>query len=429
MITFSSQRRLDPRQLGVILEGANGRAEGCHRVLQFLRKGLDEKKFSVESLSYRDVAVALGVIDPYDYEGAVGSLHRHAIDTESFSSQSQMEREIFQEANAAVTTHTFQIITSELIGRMIIDGYNSEEGYIGDMLVTTIAGQRMRNQRIPGVTHLAGPNEVQEGHPYEEMGFEDKFVTTKESKKGRILSLTAEMLLFDQTGLINDNARQLGSLIRQERERTIVRGVIDADASTNPVYRPSGTGEALYNTDGSNYNYIGSGNTTSSSFNAAVALADWTDVDTALKYRATEITDDRVDGSGQPIASINSGSNILLVPESLRSTAEIISGQVSGEKLTDSGNLRSTFAGNPVSSRVSQALSSPFIDEVNTSDWYYGNFKKQFVWTEIWPVTVSSQGSASEAAFERDVVLRVKGRYYGGISARDTLYVTKIDGA
>jgi hypothetical protein len=39
------------------------------------------------------------------------------------------------------------------------------------------------------------------------------------------------------------------------------------------------------------------------------------------------------------------------------------------------------------------------------------------------------QRTESESAFERDVVLRVKARYYGGISAVDTLCVTKIDGA
>jgi hypothetical protein len=39
------------------------------------------------------------------------------------------------------------------------------------------------------------------------------------------------------------------------------------------------------------------------------------------------------------------------------------------------------------------------------------------------------QRSESEAAFERDVVLRVKARYFGGISAIDTLYVTKVTGA
>lgn len=63
------------------------------------------------------------------------------------------------------------------------------------------------------------------------------------------------------------------------------------------------------------------------------------------------------------------------------------------------------------------------------NDWYLGDFKKQFVWTEIWPVQTFLQQSDSEAAFDRDVVLRVKVRYFGGVSAVDTAFVTKVDGA
>ena len=86
---------------------------------------------------------------------------------------------------------------------------------------------------------------------------------------------------------------------------------------------------------------------------------------------------------------------------------------------------------NPIHGMV-EVLSSPFIDEQGgaaLSDWYLGDFRRQFVWTEIWPVQTYLQRSDSESAFERDVVLRVKARYYGGISAVDTLFVTKVDGA
>ena len=47
----------------------------------------------------------------------------------------------------------------------------------------------------------------------------------------------------------------------------------------------------------------------------------------------------------------------------------------------------------------------------------------------IWPVQTFLQQGDSEAAFDRDVVLRVKARYYGGISAVDSVFVTKVTGA
>src|SRR5690606_34367920 len=105
---------------------------------------------------------------------------------------------------------------------------------------------------------------------YEESSFTEKCVTTDEAKRGRILSINEELIAFDQTGEINRRARQLGFYLRQERERTIVRAVTDADAADGRyVYRPNGTGTSLYKSDGSLRNYVGVGNTTSTDYNAA----------------------------------------------------------------------------------------------------------------------------------------------------------------
>jgi hypothetical protein len=58
-----------------------------------------------------------------------------------------------------------------------------------------------------------------------------------------------------------------------------------------------------------------------------------------------------------------------------------------------------------------------------------GDFARQCAWTEIWPLQTCPQRGDSPAAFERDVVMRVKVRYDGGLSAVDTAFVTKVDGA
>ena len=94
-------------------------------------------------------------------------------------------------------------------------------------------------------------------------------------------------------------------------------------------------------------------------------------------------------------------------------------------------DVNETRFANPVHGML-DVLSSPFIDEQggeSANDWYMGDFKRQFIWTEIWPVQTFLQRAESEAAFDRDVVLRVKVRYFGGISAVDTVFVTKVDGA
>ncbi len=157
---------------------------------------------------------------------------------------------------------------------------------------------------------------------------------------------------------------------------------------------------------------------------SAVPLTDWQDIEQILHFRATQVKDDRIDGDQRPIVA---PARQVLVPEKLRGTARSIVHSTEIRVSSDNGDMR--FA-NPLHGTL-EVLSSPFIDEQGgsaTSDWYLGDFRRQFIWTEIWPVQTFLQRSESEAAFERDVVLRVKARYYGGVSAVDTVFVTKVAG-
>ncbi|WP_437185585.1 hypothetical protein SH668x_002696 [Planctomicrobium sp. SH668] len=393
---------------------SHGPAGFYHKIVELL----NEKKLTPDDFSYHELADACGVLprlrslnesqpldDLLDVPGAVNTLLR--------------------ESNPGASAHLFQVVTGELIGRKVIEGYEDDAGFIGDRLVNAIPS-RLRNAKIAGFRALGGPTEVAEGHPYEESSFAEKFVTSLESKQGRILSINEELIAFDQTGEIHRRAMALGYYLRQERERTIVRAVTDADASGGQfVYRPSGTGQSLYASNGSNRNYIGSGNTTSSAFNAAVPLTSWTDIEKALHYRATEVKDDRVDGQSRPIVA---PARQILVSEKLRGTARSIVQSTEVQVNTSSSETR--FA-NPVHNLL-EVLSSPFLDEQGgsaASHWYLGDFRRQFIWTEIWPVQTFLQRTEGPASFDRDVVLRVKARYFGGVSAVDTAYVTKVTGA
>ncbi len=328
---------------------------------------------------------------------------------------------------ADLGTNLFQTVTGALIARRVIDAYNQADGFIGDQLVT-VEPSSVKNERMAGFTAAQGPKEVLEGQPYEEASFADKYVTTVESKKGRIVSVTEEAVHFDQTNELLRRAAMIGQATRLEREKTIVRGCIDADyvASTSGVYRPSGTLEQLYPTDGSNRNYIGVGNTTSGSpFNAVRALADWTDLDFVLRFHATQVKDDRHGPeSGEPIVWM---PRIMLVPKNKELTALRIVTATTVTKLTGTDTQRTEFR-NPFGG-VYQVLASPFVDNVSVDDWYLGDFKRQFIWKEIWPVQVFRQTREDDAGFERDVVARYKVRYYGGINALDERHVVKVDGA
>lgn len=384
-------------------------AEGFYHKLCTL---LNEKQLSVDDFSYYELAEACGVLP---------TLRR----LREWSPPGAPVASLLRESNPGMSSSLFQVVTGELIGRKVIQGYEDSTGFIGDKLVQVMPN-RLKNTKIAGFRALSGPAEVPEGHCYEESSFDEKFVTTMESKQGRILSINEELIGFDQTGEINRRAMALGYYLRQERERTIVRAVTDADAgSGHYVYRPGGVGQTLYAANGSNRNWIGVGNTTSPDFATLAPLSDWTDIDFALNYRATEVKDDRTDGTTRPIMA---PVKQLLVPERLRGTARSI---VHSTEVTVTNDDQSQTYANPVQGLV-EVLSSPFIDEQGgaaLADWYIGDFRRQFVWTEIWPVQTFLQRSDSEAAFDRDVVLRVKVRYYGGVSAVDTAFVTKVDGS
>ncbi|MCA9090041.1 MAG: hypothetical protein KDA90_15580 [Planctomycetaceae bacterium] len=379
---------------------------------------LNEQQLTPDDFSYYELADACGILP------RLRSLRESLLPVDNRLDSPAAIRHLLSETSS-VGTSLFQVITGELIARKVNEGYEDETGFIGDKLVTVLPS-RLRSSKIAGFRALAGPTEVAEGESYQESTFEEKYVTTLESKQGRILSINEELIAFDQTGEIHRRAMALGYYLRQERERTIVRAVTDADSGSGTyVYRPSGTGASLYAADGSNRNYVGPTNTTSPDFDAAVPLADWTDIEEVLHYRATQVRDDRVDGDQRPIVV---PARQLLVSERLRGTARSIVHSTEVSVNSASGEVR---AANPVHNMV-EVLSSPFIDEQGgsaTTDWYLGDFRRQFVWTEIWPVQTFLQRAESEAAFDRDVVLRVKARYYGGISAVDTVFVTRVAGA
>lgn len=407
-----------------IVKGAGGsRSEAARRVVETFSRGLKTGKFKAEDVCLGRVASGMGLIDPYDIPGSIRRLGEGATDR----TKASFRPESLYSESTPIMSNAFQTVCQELISAALIEGYNGVPS-VADRLVTT-QSVSMRNTKVAGFTHLGNKFEVPEGHEYPTIRFGEKWVAMKETKFGGMIELTEELLGFDQTGQIVRLARNVGEGLRMERERDIIRGVADADhASGVYVYRPSGVGAQLYTT--AHQNYIGAGGITG--FDAAVPLVDWRDIDKVLQYRATKVVDDRIDGTPRPIGGLNNGSNILLVPEAKRSTAWYIknaTGQERNSNDTAGTATTQTNFPNPAAGFIGEVLSTPYLDEVSAADYYYGDFRRQFVWSEIWPLQSFVQGADSDAAFETDTVLRVKARYYGGLSALDTIYVTQIDGA
>ncbi len=258
---------------------------------------------------------------------------------------------------------------------------------------------------------------VGQGMPYSDSTYEEKYVTTKTSKKGRLLSVTEEAVFFDQTGQMLRRAMGLGEVTADEREEVIMTNVID-DLST--VYRPSGAAETFYSSGNNNL------------ITAKTPLVDWTDLQEVMAYHALSTTDDRA-GTGKPIAW---QPKILLTSVELAGVAARI---INATEVRTGTAPNSMITGNPlplISLGGIVPLSSAHMDVIGAaatgnyddgSDWFLGDFKKQFIWQEIWPLATFRQKAGNEDEFKKDVVLTVKVRYYGGIAAIDERYVVKAD--
>ena len=306
---------------------------------------------------------------------------------------------------AALDSTMFPKAMGNLMINKVIEGYSSPM-FIGDQLVENMPSN-LKSETIVGFTGSQGLKEVAEGGQYEESSISEKYVTTETSKKGRIISLTEEDIRFDRTGQILMRARMLGEEAGRDKEETILRGVTGVNTK---VYKPNGTAKSLYSSGHKN-------------LKESNGLTDWTQIDAAL-LQHVEIKDNRQGGKGKPVmwmpSIILTGPANATTAKRIVGATEIRSHDGSASKNPSDGNT--VVSANPFGNFT--VLSSSLWPAAST-DWFIGDFRRQFIWQEIWPIRVFSQGANAESAFEADVISRFKVSYYGGIAAVDHRYVIK----
>lgn len=357
-------------------------------------------KMAPEEFSLRDL-----------WEGLIGP-----VETTMPSARAEMLIEL-PEAGG-IDTSAFVAITRLLLASAVIAGYNEQVG-VGDLLVSRMPSKR-KIENVAGFSDIEGLKTVQEGMPYEDSSMADKYVTTEATKKGRLISVTEDSIREDQTGQLLVRAGNLGRKARSDREKTIINGVLDLNSN---VYRPSGSATVLYSTG--NLNLIGTGGAPAG-FTTAIALQDWTDLQSVLQFHAENVKTDPQMGTGDPILW---APPIIFVPPAL---------EVVGLRLSNATSIRSTITNqettfnNPMAGRF-KIVSSPYIAISGISgaqaDWYMGDFQKQFFWQDIIPIQVLRAPADAADAFMRDVVAIFKVRYYGSVFATDIKWVVKIKGA
>jgi len=283
----------------------------------------------------------------------------------------------------AVDTTAFPTITARLISRQVIEAYQTTPA-IGEYLVHTVPSVR-KKEEIVGFVAVEQVKEVKEGMPYEESSLAEKKVTIENKKFGRILAITEEAVMEDQTGQILQRAASLGEKARLFKEKMILDVVRDVNSDAY-------SGSALYTSAHGNFHSVAFG-------------SDGSGLEEA-KRLLSEMTDE----NGDPI--LVSGQ-ILFVPQELEKEAYNLINPV----LTESTYHRQI---------ISQIFTSPFMTDA--TEFFYGDFKKQFRYQEVWPMQVLQAKEGHEDAFNRDIIAKYKVRLYGGCGAIDYRYVIKSEG-
>ncbi len=296
------------------------------------------------------------------------------------------------ESSAGVPSSMFPIITGEVLAQKMIDTYDLDIKPVEPLYETVPT--RMKDARLAGFTAQEGLKSVTESKEYDASGFGEKYVQIATTKYGRILPITAEAIYFDQTGQLLSYAAKFGQMAAYKKAELILKGVIDNDSV---VYRPSGTASALYASGYSN-------------LNTSAGTINTTNLNTAMLA-----FDNQTDENGNYVNVLGNRQLILMYKPDVHATVTTL---LNSEHLPGSTN-------NDVNIYYKNFIpfKNPYISAATT--WFLGDFKRQFVWNENWPIQVMAAKPGSDYEFSRDITFALKVRLMGGIGAIDYRFVQK----
>ena len=367
--------------------------------LKNLYEQMGEKKFAVRVVNL----ITEGKINADNFSlkalhEAMGRPNLHV--AQMIESRATTEAEFFE----ALDSTAFPKITGALINKVVQDAYDKEYG-VGMSLVQKISSTN-REETIVGFAEDNTLEEVPENMPYQEGSITEKYHLIRNRKFGRIVSLSEEMVKFDQTGQMITRAMRVGEAAKAKQESIIMNAVLEISSTGRYAsWRPGGTATTLYSST-SNDPYS-SGTLDNLGANA---LLDETDITAAIAL-AGQFQDE----NGDPIAW---NPKQLFVPKALEGIARQVAFGGQSKILTIPAGVMNPYAG------MMDVAASPYVDQLKApTAWFIGDFKKQFVYTEVFPLGVFQAKAGNEQEFDRDTIFRYKARLMGGCGAVTNRFV------
>jgi len=267
----------------------------------------------------------------------------------------------------AIMASAFPLLSGALTVAGINEAYEALP-YIGELLVTEVDSNKKVSEYAAITSMDSQIDEVDEGKDFPEIQAGEEKYEIRHRRNGRRLSITQETIEENDVGGIVDRINALVEIAGEFVEEQTLRRVCDIDGSaTSPaepyVLRPSGAGTSLFSTTANTPGTRAPLGTRINN-NALVAGADLE----IARVRLAGMLNSRGKRIAIPMSQCQ-----LLVPDALASAAFKI---VNSEYEAGVENELNTWG--PRGPYRPTVVSSPKVDDLSTTAWYLGNFKKQF---------------------------------------------------
>ena len=298
----------------------------------------------------------------------------------------EVNRQDATAVSEAIVDSAFPTIFTKLVHKNVWDKYGFAVGDIFK-LVTEIDGANVRENKIPAFTDLAAFEEVKGSDTYPEDVVDERYATIDLHKTGKIISVSLEMLMGDQTGVMASKAQNVGKMFGETLAKFATEKIFGLACTL--------TGEGATG----NCTIDGSAVTQFSDDHSAVDGQTCDNVDTGA-FSTANITVLRtllrkmVDARGQKI-TVNP-MNLIVPPELWQKAFQ----------LTQSAGAYDTAnrAENPYKGLTLYEL----VHLTSATHYFLGDPASQTWWLWGWRPRLEAQGRSSNEAFERDIVARSK---------------------
>lgn len=314
----------------------------------------------------------------------------------------------------SITSSAFPVLTGTATIAQVNEAYQGVET-ISQELVTEIDDAN-KVTTIASV-HTLGQekDEVKELRDFPEIGVDEEKIEIRHRKNGYKITFSVESILENQLADIVSRTNALGVITAEDIEELTLKRVYDYNGSASApgepyVYRPAGTGTALYsataNTPGTR---APSGNQITTN-----PFVDESDLENARVRLATMLN------AREKRITVPRSKTIILAPDALHGA---ISKVLNSEYVPGVENEMSNWG--PKGSWNVPLLSSPKLDDLSATCWLYGAFKMQFVRKWKMRFEYVTLGKDTQAYLDSQIAFQARLAYDVEVGATDYIYVIR----